>query len=54
MYLIFAWKAICNLNALFAKRSRDGLSKYDFFCHCLMNYLMTQWRNSSSHDGPYR
>lgn len=29
MYLIFAWKAICNLNALFAKRSRDGLLRYD-------------------------
>lgn len=43
MYLIFAWKAICNLNALFAKRSRDGLSRYDVIFYCFTNYVMTPW-----------
>ena len=44
MHLIFSWKANCNLDALIAKRSRDGLSRYEFFSHCLMNYLMTPRR----------
>ena len=40
MHLIFSWKANCNLDALIAKRLRDGLSRY----HRLTNYLMTPWR----------